>query len=94
MTEQAQMYVGRWHGPEGCRIALIKRGRQLLHVCVLEHPVTVIKVPLREERHVTALNYPLGKAARKFRHFARSGNATQAALALIKEALASVTSTG
>lgn len=81
-------YVGRWHSPEGCRIALVKRGRKLVHLCVQDYPVTVASLPLAEERQITPLDYPVQRAARKMLAFAKHGNATQAALAQLKAALA------
>lgn len=85
--DEVKFYVGRWHGPEGNRVALIKRGRELLHVCVQDYPVTVIKMPISERRSITVLDYPVKRAARKFREFAKHDNATAAAKHLIAEAL-------
>jgi len=81
------IYVARWHGPEGNFTVLVKRGRTQLHLCVQDYPVRVVHLPLNEAHHVTALNYNTRRAARKFRAFCKHGNATQAALRLIEEAL-------
>ena len=80
-------YVGRWHSENGCYVAIIRRGRTRLHVCVQDYPVTLKTLPLNAERHVTRLDYPLRRAVRRFLEFAKHGNATKAALAHLRAAL-------
>jgi hypothetical protein len=84
----AAFTVERWHSDEGCKIALVKRGTKNLHMCVQDFPVHVETRPLAEERYLTPLDYSSAKAARRMREFAKHGNHTASAMAMLKEALA------
>lgn len=79
--------VERWHSDEGCMVALVARGTKNLHMVVQGYPVHVETRPLTEERYLTPLEYPVAKAARRMREFAKHGNATKGARAMLKEAL-------
>lgn len=80
-------YVARFHDGTCYRIAVARRGRTNLHLCIQDHPVTVVTVPLTEERGVTKLDYPVARAARKMLAFGKHGNATKAAINHLKGAL-------
>ena len=80
--------VERWHSDEGCVVALVTRGRKHLHMVVQGYPVRVATRPLTDERYLTPLNYPVARAVRRMREFAKHGNVTQRAMAMLKEAQA------
>lgn len=65
-------YVARWHSDEGCFTVIAAREGRHLRLLVQGHPCEVKKLPLSEERHLLRLDYPLKKAARAMKRFARN----------------------
>ena len=88
MSARAAFTVERWHSDSGCVVALVKRGTKNLHMVVQDYPVHVETRPLTEDRYLRPLDYPVAKAARRMREFAKHGNHTAGAMAMLKEALA------
>ncbi len=84
---QAETYVARWHSDEGHYTVLAKRDAKGLRVLVQGHPCALVKLDPREERHLVRLDYPVRKAARSMRVFARN-NATGKARAFLDQVLA------
>lgn len=80
-----QTYVGRWHSDNGVRTVLVKPGRTKLHVVVSDYPVHVVHLDRKNERFITPIEYPVPRCVRKMLEFAKHGNATAGARALLKE---------
>jgi hypothetical protein len=67
-----ETYVARWHNDEGHFTVLVRRDTKCLRILVQGHPCELKKVPLSEGRHIQQLDYPVKKAARAMRKFAKN----------------------
>ncbi len=77
--------------PQGSKTALVKRGRKLIHVLLIDNGLVVKKVPLTEERYIRPViqekKVPsLNGTVRKFASYGRRYGATKAAKKFLKEA--------
>lgn len=70
----AGAFVARWHADDGFHTVIVTRDRRCLRVIVPGHPVQLRRLPIQEERYITALDYPLRRAARKLRAMARNNS--------------------
>lgn len=51
----------------GCKTILAAEGRKYIRFVSMDAPISVTKVPMAEQRHMTPLDYQPKKAARRFR---------------------------
>ena len=90
----------RFRTESGARSALIERGTKLLHVlAIVDGPLTVLNVPLSEERFATPLTlrgapYPMKRALRMFKRHGKTFGATKAAKKMLARAAGSIASPG
>lgn len=87
----AEFFVARWHSPEGCFMAVVKRGRALLHLVTQGYPVRLDSLPIKDERSLTPVDYPIKRAARKMLEFGKHDNITSGARKLLQEATSAPT---
>lgn len=80
------MYVADWHSDDGHHTVVVKEGRTKYHLVVIDFPVKHVSVPKQEGRHIHPLSYPIAKAVRSIRRFARTAGITRSALRMLKEA--------
>lgn len=78
--------VELWRSDEGCRPVIATRGTKYVHLLVQDYPVHIESRPLTEERYLTPISYPLARAVRKMRAFAKHGNHTGAAIQMLRDA--------
>jgi hypothetical protein len=83
----SETYVARWHSDEGHFTVLVTRDAKGLRALVQGHPCVLVKLSPREELNLARLDYPVKKAARAMRRFARK-NATGRARAYLDGVLA------
>lgn len=83
----AEIFVARWHSDEGCFVVLAALDARSLRVLVQGHPCELKKLDRREEKHLLRLDYPVKKAARSMRRFARN-NAGGRARRFLEEVIA------
>lgn len=79
--------VARWHADDGCHTVLVSEGRKRLHLVVIDYPVRHVSLPKQESRYLTSISYPLPKAVRSLRRFAKHAGITRAAKHMLEEAL-------
>lgn len=79
------MYVADWHADDGHHTVLAHEGRKHYHLVVMDFPVKHVSVPKQEGRHLRELPYPLAKAVRSVRRFAKTAGITRAAQRMLKE---------
>lgn len=82
------MYVADWHADDGHHTVIVKDGRTKYHLVVIDSPVKHVSVQKQEGRYLTPLDYPIAKAVRKVRRFAKTAGITRSAMHLLKEAVA------
>lgn len=70
----ADAFVGRWHADDGFHTVIVARDARHLRVLVPGYPVQLHRLPLTEERYITALDYPLKRAARRLRNMAKNNS--------------------
>lgn len=80
------MYVADWHSDDGHHTVIVKDGRTKYHLVVMDFPVKHVSVPKQEGRYIHELSYPLAKAVRSIRRFAKIAGITNAAKNLLAEA--------
>lgn len=78
------MYVARWHAGDGCHTVLAEDGRKHIHLVVIDFPVRHVAVPKTEGRHLTLLDYPITKALRSVRRFAKTAGVTKSAARMLR----------
>lgn len=78
---------------DGTKTALVKlSGPKWIHVMVLDGPLTVRKVPADEMKYMSDMTikngkaYPMKRALRHFRHFAKTSGVTKNAKRFLAEA--------
>ena len=77
----------RYRSEMGVVLAFVKPGRKLLSIVPMDSGgIKVRKAPLREERYLSDVEYPVGKAKRRFLAAGRRFGISKGAKALIKEA--------
>lgn len=79
------MYVADWHADDGHHTVLVQEGSKHFHLVVVAFPVKHVSVPKQEGRHLTTLDYPLTKAVRSVRRFAKTAGITRGAKRMLKE---------
>lgn len=86
--------VRAYQTDHGTKTALIKvSGPKWMQVLTLDGPLTVRKVATTEQRHMTVMffkgkPYPIRRAVRHYRHFAKTNGITKNAKTFLKEAAA------
>lgn len=79
------MYVADWHADDGHHTVLVQEGRKHFHLVVMDFPVKHVSVSKQEGRHLKQLPYPLTKAVRSVRRFAKTAGITRGAKRMLKE---------
>lgn len=88
MNDEPQ--VMHYHTSDGVRTGLlVGTGRKYLKVLMMDNPLRVRKVPLREQKYIKILeSYPLWKAKKHFRRAAKrwhiAGDLSKAVKAVIR----------
>ena len=83
----------KYQTDHGTKTALIKvSGPKWMHILVMDGPLTVRKVSTEEQRYMSDMQltngkpYPLKRALRHFRHFAKTSGVTKSAKHFLAEA--------
>lgn len=67
------MKVMRYRSESGVKTALlVKEGRKYLQILLLDYPMRIRRVPHIEARYMTEMDYPVNRAKRMYRDFARA----------------------
>ena len=79
------MHVARWMAEDGQHTVLAAEGRKYWHIVMNDFPIKHVRLPKSEGRYLHELDYPVPKAVRMFRRFARKAGITRAAAKMLKE---------